>query len=97
MSEAIDGSWARFRKTISPVGGFHLDLSARQIKVLTEVHDQTVDYLDIHSINIVRELINIGLITSQRGRLHNLTDPGKRILGLVGTVNSQQERLLEAS
>ena len=93
MKEAIDGTWGEFRRMVSPAGGFSLNLSTRQIQMLRDVHDQTVDYSDGHSINIIQSLSRIGLVHYKKGSLHEITDPGHRLLSLLGATHNNQVSL----
>ena len=93
MNEAIDGTWGVFRRTVSPAGGFSINLSTRQIQMLKDVHDLTVDYSDGHSIKIIRSLSDMGLVHYKKGSLHEITEPGGRLLNLLGAIPHHQTSL----
>jgi hypothetical protein len=93
MNEAFDGTWGEFRRMVSPAGGFSLNLSTRQIQILKDVHDQAVDYSDGHSINIIQSLSRMGLVHYKKGSLHEITDPGHRLLSLIGVAPNNQVSL----
>lgn len=98
MDNFIDGSWGLFRSKVSPAGGFYLNLSTRQIQLLKGVQDQQVDYSDEHAVKIVWELSKMGLVSSKKGSLHEISDSGMQLLGLLGMYSSiLQEELKQAS
>jgi len=98
MDDFIDGSWGLFRRKTSPAGGFFLNLSTRQIKLLKDVQEQVVDYSDEHAVKIIWELSKIGLVSSTKGSLHEISDAGGQLLGLLGVYSSiHQEELKRAS
>jgi hypothetical protein len=104
MDNFIDGSWALFRRKSSPAGGFFLNLSTRQIQLLKDVQEQTVDYSEEHAVKIIWELSKIGLVSNTKGSLHEISDAGDQLLSLLGIYSSNykessnhQEELKRAS
>lgn len=95
MNDFIDGSWGLFRRAVSPAGGLCLNLSAREIELLKGINDRTLDYFDDRCFIAIRGLIRKGLVTSAAGRLPEIADPGKRILGLLGIIAFDQQEPLQ--
>ncbi len=93
MSKKFDGSWGLFRRHISFSGGMFLNLSTRQVRLLTDILEQNIDYSDGHAINIIRDLTRMGLVHSQQGSQHQITEPGRQLLDLLGACTIQQEPL----
>ncbi len=96
MSKEIDGTWGLFRKKVSPTGGFFRNLSTRHIKLLKDVQEQKLDYSDAHAIEIIGTLSRMGLVRNQKGSPHAITEPGVKLLGLLGAHSSQRESLKRA-
>jgi hypothetical protein len=97
MSKEIDGTWGVFRRKISPAGGFFVNLSTRQIRLLKAVQEQKLDYSDAHAIELIGTLSRMGLVRNQKGSPHEITEPGKHLLRLLGAHSIQQESLKHAS
>ncbi len=97
MSKEIDGTWGLFRRKISPAGGFFVNLSTRQIELLKDVQEQKLDYSDGHAIEMIGDLLRMGLVRSQKGSPHEITEPGKHLLRLLGVNSFQPESLKQAS
>ncbi|MCP4409509.1 MAG: MarR family transcriptional regulator [Gammaproteobacteria bacterium] len=91
MSKKIDGSWGLFRRHISFSGGMFLNLSTRQVQLLADILEQNIDYTDGHALNIIRDLTRMGLVHGQKGSQHQITEPGRQLLGLLGACATQQE------
>ena len=97
MSKEINGTWSLFRKKVSPGGGFILNLSTRQIKLLKDAQEQRLDYSDAHAIDIIGGLSRMGLVRIKKGSPHEITEPGLKLLGLLGAQSIQRESLKRAS
>jgi uncharacterized protein YjhX (UPF0386 family) len=94
MSKEINGMWGIFRRKVSPAGGLFINLSTRQVALLKDVQEQKLDYSDIHVLEIIGSLSRMGLVHHQKGSPHQITEPGLKLLGLLG-VNAMQPASLE--
>ena len=97
MSQTVvEGTWGTFRRAVSPTGGFSLNLSVRQVWVLKELQERKFDYLDPHSLPIIRALIVRGLVVQSQAGGHDITEPGRQILELLGAEPPEGESLKSA-